>query len=121
VIVIRIACAIILACFLPAGAVTAGLAQDRVALVVGIDNYAKLNHLEKATNDAHAVAKTLQGLGFSVDLALDVDRRSFDRAISNFLNKITPGAIAYFHYSGHGVSIDNDTYLIPADLGTLLG
>jgi len=96
--------------------VTAARAQDRIALVVGIDNYAKLNHLEKATNDARAVADTLQHLNFKVDLALDVDRKSFDRAISRFLNRITPGAIAYFHYSGHGVSIDNDTYLIPADL-----
>jgi Caspase domain/PAN domain len=91
-------------------------AQDRVALVVGINNYAKLNPLQKADNDARAVSATLGRLGFRVDLALDVDRRGFDKALSDFLNKIKPGAIVYFHYSGHGVSIDNDTYLIPADM-----
>lgn len=112
----RLLSAIVVALLMSGAAAAPGLAQDRVALVVGINNYQNLNRLEKATNDARAVAATLQHLGFRVELALDVDRKGFDRAISNFINTITPGAIAYFHYSGHGVSIDNDTYLIPADM-----
>jgi len=116
----RLLSAIIVAIVMTGGQMTglmgSAVAQDRVALVVGIDNYAKLNHLQKATNDARAVADSLRRLGFRVELALDVDRRGFDRAISNFINTITPGAIAYFHYSGHGVSIDNDTFLIPTDM-----
>ena len=91
-------------------------AQDRMALVVGIDNYAKLNVLQKAGNDARAVSSALAKLAFRVDLALDVGRRGFNKALSDFLNKVRPGAIVYFHFSGHGVSIDNDTYLLPADM-----
>ena len=112
----QLACRIIATLLMLVGLVSVSFGQDRIALVVGIDNYAKLNPLQKATNDARAVSTTLRNLGFGVDLALDVDRRSFNKAISDFLNKIKPGAIAYFHYSGHGVSIDNDTYLIPADM-----
>jgi uncharacterized caspase-like protein len=110
---IRLAIAAILAVAMSGAGASA---QDRVALVVGINNYAKLNPLQKADNDARAVSATLGRLGFRVDLALDVDRRGFDKALSDFLNKIKPVAIVYFHYSGHGVSIDNDTYLIPADM-----
>ncbi len=87
-----------------------------MALVVGIDKYARLSALEKAGNDARAVSAALRGMGFRVDLAVDVNRRSFNKALSDFLNKVKPGAIVYFHYSGHGISIDNDTYLIPSDM-----
>ena len=93
-----------------------GSAQERVALVVGIDKYARLSALEKAGNDARAVSGALRGMGFRVDLAVDVSRRAFNKALSDFLNKVKPGAIVYFHYSGHGISIDNDTYLIPSDM-----
>ena len=112
----RLTIGIIVVLLATAFPVAAGFAEDRVALAVGINNYAKVGRLEKAATDARAVGDTLRRLGFTVDLALDVDRRGFNRAISDFLNKIKPGAIAYFHYSGHGVSIDNDTYLIPADM-----
>ena len=95
---------------------TATSAQDRLALVVGIDKYEKLPQLKKAGNDAVAVGAALRKLGFSVDVARDTDRRTFNRTLSDFLNKIKPGAIVYFHFSGHGVSIDNDSYLIPADM-----
>jgi uncharacterized caspase-like protein len=109
---IRLAAGILLALFVT---LAPALAQDRLALVVGIDRYAKLAPLQKAGNDARAVGDTLTRLGFRVDLVVDADRRGFNRALSNFLNKITPGAIVYFHYSGHGVSIDNDTFLLPSD------
>jgi hypothetical protein len=112
----RLAIGIILVVLAAVCPIATGFAQDRVALVVGINSYAKVSRLEKATSDARAVGDTLRHLGFRVDVALDVDRRAFNKAISDFLNKIKPGAIAYFHYSGHGVSINSDTYLIPADM-----
>lgn len=91
-------------------------AQDRLALVIGINKYDRLPPLKLAANDAQAVGEALRRIGFGVDLAIDVDRRDFNRALSNFLNKVTPGAIVYFHYSGHGITIDNDSFLIPADM-----
>lgn len=97
-------------------AASAAHAQDRLALVVGIDKYEKLERLNKAGNDAVAVGDALGKLGFSVDLLRDADRRTFNRTLSAFLNKIKPGAIVYFHFSGHGISLDGDSYLIPADM-----
>src|SRR5690242_7067286 len=97
----RLAIGIIVVLLATVFPVVAGFAEDRVALAVGINNYAKVGRLEKAATDARAVGDTLRRLGFAVDLALDVDRRGFNRAISDFMNKIKPGAIAYFHYSGH--------------------
>jgi uncharacterized caspase-like protein len=97
-------------------AMSSGQAQDRLAFVVGIDKYQKLEPLKKAGNDAVAVGAALEKLGFSVDVLRDADRRTFNRTLSDFLNKIKPGAIVYFHFSGHGVSLDGDSYLIPADM-----
>lgn len=91
-------------------------AQDRLALVVGIDKYEKLEPLKKAGNDAVAVGTALEKLGFAVDVLRDADRRTFNRTLSGFLNKIKPGAIVYFHFSGHGISLDGDSYLLPADM-----
>ena len=75
-------------------------AQDRMALVVGIDNYAKLTALQKAGNDARAVSSALAKLAFRVDLALDVGRRGFNKALSDFLNKVQTGRDRLFPFLG---------------------
>lgn len=92
------------------------LAEGRHALVIGIDAYREVPELEKATGDAKALAASLQALGFSVDLVLDADRRELNRAIAEFQSKIAPGDTALIHFSGHGVEIDGQNYLLPADI-----
>jgi uncharacterized caspase-like protein len=92
------------------------LAEGRHALIVGIDAYREITPLRKAVGDAEALKSTLEDLGFTVDLVLDADRRALNRAVSEFQSKLVPGDTALIHFSGHGVELDGQNYLLPADI-----
>jgi hypothetical protein len=91
-------------------------AQQRRALVIGADKYQHLPELEKGVGDARAMEAALEPLGFEVDLVLDPDRRAFNGAVSAFTQKLRPGDVALVHFSGHGVAMDGENYLLPSDV-----
>ena len=91
-------------------------AEARRALIVGINDYREITPLQKAVGDAEALKVTLERLGFNVDLVLNADRREFNRAVSAFQTSLDPGDTALVHFSGHGVEIDGQNYLLPADI-----
>jgi hypothetical protein len=79
-----------LAAFFALAAPSAAEAK-RVALVVGInvyDNLAPGQQLQKARNDARAVAATFKETGFQVILAEDAGRVAFLRAWQRFLDTV---------------------------------
>jgi hypothetical protein len=91
-------------------------AAKKLAFVIGINDYKEIPKLEKAVGDAKAIAQTLSGLGFQVTTALDMDRRGLNLALSKLYASIEPGDTVVLHYSGHGIQIENDNYLLPADV-----
>lgn len=95
---------------------TPALAEGRRALIIGIDAYREITPLQKAVGDAEALKSTLEDLGFTVDLVLDADRRALNRAVSEFQSKLVSGDTALIHFSGHGVELDGQNYLLPADI-----
>ena len=103
---------------LVAGLVTASEApaQTRRALVVGVNDYQNVPRLAKAVGDAQALKTSLEKLGFSVDLLVNPDRRAFNLGVSAFTAKLRPGDVALFHFSGHGVSLDGENFLLPIDV-----
>lgn len=88
----------------------------RLALVIGNDNYQHIGKLEKAGNDASAMARELKAAGFEVDLKRDVNYRSMSRAIDAFVARISGGDQVVVFYAGHGVQIKSGNYLLPTDL-----
>lgn len=92
------------------------LAQKRVALVIGNDNYANVSPLRKAANDADRMAKTLKGLGFQVIAATNQDRRGMSGALTAFERALGPGDTAFFFFAGHGFQIKGENYLLPTDV-----
>lgn len=88
---------------------------ERFALVIGIDGYAELPPLQKARNDAGAVAAALQAQSFAVTLLEDPGRRAMTRALSDMAAALSPGDEALFYFAGHGVEIAGRNYLLPAD------
>ncbi|WP_372573893.1 caspase family protein [Ruegeria jejuensis] len=92
------------------------LAANRLALVIGNDDYSDVPVLEKAGADARAVGEKLRGLGFDTVEAIDQDRRGMNRRISEFTSKLQPGDTAFVFYAGHGVEIDGENYLLPTDI-----
>ncbi len=90
-------------------------AQNRLAFVVGNDAYQNVTPLQKAVNDARAVGRSLQQLGFRVTLAENLAWREYVEKFSAFENSIQPGDTAFLFYSGHGIEIDGANFLIPVD------
>lgn len=87
----------------------------RLALIVGMSNYAIAGSLPNATRDAEAFSGFLQSKGFEADLVLNADRKSFAEALSRFARKIGPQDIALFYFAGHGMQLHGENFLIGTD------
>ena len=96
----------------------AGAAPDddrRVALVIGIGNYQNAPHLANPANDARAIGDALRRLKFDVTEIYDSDFRDLNSGIRAFGIRAQSADVAVVYYAGHGVQVDRENYLIPAD------
>lgn len=91
-------------------------AAKRVALVIGNDAYRHLPVLEKAVNDARAVAAALEQIGFEVIAGENLTRRQTNERLAAFLATIAPGDQAFLFFAGHGLAIEAENFLIPTDM-----
>lgn len=91
-------------------------AEARRALLIGIDNYSNVPALQKAVGDVQAMKPVLERLGFTVDLVVNPDRRALNLGLSSFVAKLKPGDTALVHFSGHGLAVDGENFLLPADV-----
>jgi hypothetical protein len=100
----------------------------RWALIVGIDEYEKdVSSLKGAVNDARALRDVLiQQAGFpeSQVILLTTDAATRDQQptrtnileeLDNLSERVPADGLLLFSFSGHGVSIASDAYLIPSD------
>jgi hypothetical protein len=95
----------------------AGQAQARrLALVIGNDDYKEFARLEKAGNDAEAIAKELEAAGFEVSLRRDLAYRKMVVAFEEFYDKVKSGDELLIFYAGHGVQTERGAYLLPVDV-----
>ena len=99
----------------PANATADAKADRNVALVIGNGAYVTVNELPNPTNDAAAVAESLQKIGFDVTLLKNLENAGMRQALQNFEEKVTGSKIAIVYYAGHGMEIDGVNYLIPTD------
>jgi hypothetical protein len=88
----------------------------RLALIIGNDNYQNVTKLQKAGNDAVAMATELRAAGFDVSLYRDLDYRNMVRATEAMYNKIEGGDEVMVFFAGHGVQIKSGNYLLPTDI-----
>ncbi|HEY0185245.1 MAG TPA: SUMF1/EgtB/PvdO family nonheme iron enzyme [Rhodopila sp.] len=96
----------------------AGAAPDnerRVALVIGIGAYDNAPHLTNPINDARAIGDALRRLKFDVTELYDADFRALNSGIRAFGIRAASADVAVVYYAGHGVQVDRENYLIPAD------
>jgi hypothetical protein len=93
--------------------------NNGVALVIGNTRYS-VGTLSNASQDAQDIAKSLTNLGFIVTLKQDVDLSDLNQAINTFGKAARlSGKTALFYYSGHGLQVNGEDYLIPTDMTTL--
>ncbi len=96
----------------------ASAATERVALVIGNANY-EVGRLRNPTHDASDMSRALRELGFDVIEVVNQDRRGLFQAVQRFRDKLRPNGVALFFYSGHGVEMDGQNYLLPVDNGAI--
>jgi caspase domain-containing protein len=96
--------------------VTPAVAQKRVALVIGNNDYKNVPRLKTAVNDARTMGDTLKQLGFTVMVAENQDRAQFSQSLLAFDKAVGPGDTAFFFYAGHGFEIAGQNYLLPTDV-----
>ena len=89
---------------------------DRLAVVIGNQDYANVVDLGNARNDAAKMADLLRGLGFKVFDAYDIDRRGFEDLLRLAILNVSDGAEIVFFYAGHGIQIGRRNYLLPTDV-----
>jgi len=91
------------------------LAEPRTALVVGNARYEN-NPLRNPVNDARDLAEALRAVGFEVLQKENLNQREFKQIISDFARRLKErGGVGLFYYSGHGVQVAGENYLIPVD------
>jgi len=106
------AIAIAVACVCASATVAA---TDRVALVLGMADYQTIPVLDNTRNDAEAMARTLDGIGFDVTLALDASSEQLAQLLDDFAFRSETAELALIYYAGHGVEVQGENYLIPVD------
>jgi TPR repeat protein len=94
----------------------AATSGKRIAMVIGNDAYQRVRPLQKAGNDATAMARELKAAGFEVLLHKDLNYRGMVRAVETLSNSITGGDQVVVFFAGHGVQIKSGSYLLPVDI-----
>jgi hypothetical protein len=100
---------------------------ERVALVIGNNKYANLPENRQLTSpvaDATDVAAALKTLGYTLitgGAVTDASKDTMLNATETFAQAAKNAEGAVFYYSGHGVQVGEDNYLLPSDAPHLTG
>src|SRR5262249_27191506 len=95
---------------------SAALPAGRVALVIGNANYPDARTpLSTAIKDARTLADEFRRIDFDVDFKENLNKKNMQSAIAAFIGKITNGTVALIYFSGFGLDVGRQTYLIPVN------
>ncbi|KPK86904.1 MAG: hypothetical protein AMS27_04060 [Bacteroides sp. SM23_62_1] len=89
--------------------------ERRLALVIGNSKYQHGDFLLNPVNDAIAMAKVLESVGFEVESYTDADQKTIKMAMDKFGDKLENYNVGLFYYAGHGVQVNGSNYIIPID------
>lgn len=83
--------------------------------MIGNDDYQHADRLLNARTDAKAVTEALRAIRFKVTLKQDLTLQMMKDTIRAFKDTVSGGDEVIFYYSGHGVQLDGENFLIPVD------
>jgi TPR repeat protein len=90
--------------------------QAGAALVIANANYPDEGRpLPHVAEDAKAVADEFKRMNFDVELKSNLGKEDLHKALDAFVGKITKGSAAIVYFSGFGLQVARQTYLIPVD------
>ncbi len=91
------------------------IAQPHHALIIGNKEYTQ-SPLINTENDAQDMVAALQELSYSVygnQPHVNVNLEQMEKLVNEFGASLPTNAIALVYFSGHGVSVNRDNYLVP--------
>jgi formylglycine-generating enzyme required for sulfatase activity len=86
----------------------------RHALLIGNRDYPR-QPLLNPVNDATDLGASLTAAGFHVTVMTNLKREAMDEALTNFTATLSPGDAALVYFSGHGLEVQGQNYLLPID------
>jgi hypothetical protein len=95
---------------------TAPTHAARLALVIGNDHYQSVAPLRNAGADADTMAAAFRRAGYAVTLKHDLDFKAFKDELRGFRRRVHGGDEVVVYFSGHGVQLSSDNYLLPVDV-----
>lgn len=102
--------AVLLALTLPAWA------EKNVALLIGNAKYKHTPRLENPARDVILLKDSLKSAGFDVlEVASDLSKEGLIKALRAFEDMSGGSDIALIYYSGHGMELGGQNYIIPVD------
>lgn len=93
-----------------------GFANDRVALIIGNQNYTDTNYqtLPTCINDANAMNQALKGLGFSTLVITDATKDDMLDAFDRFADMAKGAKVAVYYFSGHATNLGGELFMVPS-------
>ena len=89
---------------------------ERKALLIGNADYAARNaDLNNPLRDIKRLKTVLEKAGFSAKVAKNVNEPRFRATLNSFANRLSPGDEVFVYYSGHGIAIDGQNFLLGVD------
>ncbi|WP_052699886.1 caspase family protein [Martelella endophytica] len=95
----------------------AAMAAERLALVIGNSSYLNASHLPNAAQDASDMSDALRGLGFEVYDGYNLTRIETLKLTAEMADRLGPDDIALFYFSGHGIQLGAENFVLPVDAG----
>ena len=97
----------------PPAVVAAG---ERVALVIANADYGAAGRLDTVIEDARAMVRRLEAMGFTVIQDRDANRASFEELLGEFSTRSRGAEWALVYYAGHAMGIGGRNHLLPVDV-----
>jgi len=89
--------------------------MQKEALIIGINDYKHLPPLEKCLNDANDLSDFLSKCGFTTSVLQNPTQKEVINEVANFKKKIKDNTISVIYFSGHGLQVDGDNFIVPVD------
>jgi hypothetical protein len=89
--------------------------QGRVADLLVPFRYRQLRGQNHRSRLRAILADIPGGLGFTVVQGNNVTLHQLSRLVDEFAGRLQSGDLAVFYYSGHGMQVDRENYLLPVD------
>ncbi len=92
------------------------MAQQKIALVIGISDYKVGGKLPQTLIDAGKVSASLTEVGFSTTTLVkpNLSKAELEDALLAFSEKAERADVAVLYFAGHGMQYADDNWLIPA-------